>query len=131
MGLEQFDLGHGEIFPRIVGPYRSAQGPAQPGDGLGEQTGITRASAARFPLPVIGALVAVISCKLIAAHPGHPQRPAVGPRARPVILLTFLATTQAPLDQALAVALGASMLARLTGPFRSVHRNTMAAFSRP
>ncbi|WP_328828894.1 hypothetical protein OHT77_14935 [Streptomyces sp. NBC_00252] len=48
-----------------------------------------------------------------------------------MILLTFLATTQALLDQALAVALGASLLARLTGPFRSIYRNTMAAFSRP
>lgn len=53
-----------------------------------------------------------------------------GPVSAAVILLT-LATTQAPLEQALAVALAASLLARLAAPALSVYRNTVAAFSRP
>ncbi|MEU9247821.1 SulP family inorganic anion transporter [Streptomyces sp. NPDC048385] len=87
--------------------------------------------AARIPLPVIGALVAVIGCKLIAART-RDIRGALdsGPVDAAAILLTFLATTQAPLDQALLVALAASLLARLAAPVRSVYRNTVAALSR-
>lgn len=88
--------------------------------------------AARIPLPVIGALVAIIGCKLIAART-RDIRDVMnsGPVDATVILLTFLATTQEPLDRALLVALAASLLARLAAPVRAVYRNTLAAISRP
>ncbi|WP_234544988.1 hypothetical protein [Streptomyces shenzhenensis] len=88
--------------------------------------------AARIPLPVIGALVAVIGCKLIAARAQDIRRILNSGRVpTAVLLVTFLAATQTPLDQALLVALAASLLARLAAPIRSRVRNTVGAFSRP
>ncbi|MGN5381178.1 SulP family inorganic anion transporter [Streptomyces lasalocidi] len=81
--------------------------------------------AARIPLPVIAALVAVIGCKLIAAriHDIHRNLHS-GPVSAGAILLTFLATTQAPLERVLAAALAASLLARLATSVRSLRRDT-------
>lgn len=72
---------------------------------------------ARIPLPVIGALVTVIGCKLIAART-RDIRGALnsGPADTTVILPTFLSTTQAPLDQSLLVALAAAPPARPAAP---------------
>lgn len=77
-------------------------------------------AVARIPLPVIGALLIIVGVKLI-----HGRLPAVlatwrsGPPDTAIMLLTLLATTQLPLQYALAAGLALSLLHRSVGALRA------------
>ncbi|WP_329468449.1 SulP family inorganic anion transporter [Streptomyces sp. NBC_01431] len=147
----------GDICAQAAANVAGAFFQALPAGGSLSRTGVAQAAGARtrwagiisgvllallvatagplagyIPLPVIGALVAVIGCKLVVARWAEIRSVlASGPGPAAVILLTFLATTQAPLQYALAVGLVASLTERLIHPVRERCRMLLATFSRP